>query len=102
MFQGNHFVFHQIYDEVMSNVNMFGPAVLDGILGNVDGTEIITEQCHDILRDIVLSEHLFHLNQLGTTASSSYVFSLCSGQRNTILLLAEPRYEIVSLEETSS
>jgi hypothetical protein len=96
MFQGDHLVFHQISDEVMSNVNMLGPAVLDGILGNIDGTEIITEQCHDILSDIVLSEHLFHPNQLGTTASSSYVFSLCSGQRNTILLLAEPRYEIVS------
>ena len=52
MLQCYDFLFHKISDEVVPNVNMFGPAVLDGILGDIDGTEIITEQCHDILSDI--------------------------------------------------
>ena len=43
MFQSDHLVFNQISDEVVPNVNMFGSAVLDGILGDIDGTEIVTE-----------------------------------------------------------
>src|ERR1051325_7373927 len=102
MFQLNHFLLHKIYDEMMSNVNMLSPVVLYRILGNINSTQIVTVQCHDILCDIVLRQHLLHPDHLRTTTTSCYVFSFSSGQGHTVLLLAEPRNKIVSQEETSS
>src|ERR1043165_9760042 len=102
MLQLNHLLFHKISDEVMSNVNMLSPVVLYRILGNINSTQIITVQCHDILCDIVLRQHLLHPDHLRTTATSCYVFSFSSGQGHTVLLLAEPRNKIVSQEEASS
>src|ERR1043165_1068967 len=81
---------------------MRSPAVLYKILGNINSTQVVTVQCHDILCDIVLSQHLLHQNHLRTTATSCYVFSFSSGQAHTVLLLTEPRNKVVSQEETSS
>src|ERR1044072_2603490 len=102
MLQLNHLLFHKISDEVMSNVNILSPAVLYRILGNINSTQVVAVQCHDILCDIVLSQHLLHPNHLRTTATSCYVFSFSSGQGHTVLLLAEPRNKIIPQEETSS
>src|ERR1044072_7675206 len=102
MLQFNHLLFHKISDEVMSNVNMLSPVVLNRILRNINSTQVVTVQCHDIMCDIVLSQHLLHPDHLRTTATSCYVFSFNSGQGHTILLLAEPRNKIVSQEEASS
>src|ERR1051325_8606744 len=102
MLQLNHLLFHKISDEVMSNVNMLCPAVLYRVLGNINSTQVVTVQCHDILCDIVLSQHLLHPDRLRTTATSCYVFSLSSGQRHTVLFLVEPRKKIVPQEEASS
>src|ERR1044072_89226 len=102
MLQFNHLLFHKISDEVMSNVNMLSPDVLNRILRNINSTQVVTVQCHDILCDIVLSQHLLHADHLRTTATSCYVFSLSSGQGHTVLFLAEPKNKIVPQEEASS
>src|ERR1043165_4967638 len=102
MLQLNHLLFHKVSDVVMSNVNVLSPTVLYRIFGNINSTQVVTVQCHDILCDIVLSQHLLHPNHLRTTATSCYVFSLSSGQRHTVLFLAEPRNKIVPQEKASS
>src|ERR1044072_2581123 len=52
--------------------------------------------------DIIFFQHLLHPKKLSTTTSCCYVLSLCSWQRHTILLFAEPRDQIVPKKEASS
>lgn len=47
--------FHKITKEVMSDVDVLGPRVLNGILGDVDSTSIITVDNHGILRESVVT-----------------------------------------------
>jgi hypothetical protein len=41
--------------EVMSDINVLGPRVLNWILGDVDSTSIITIDSHSILRESVVA-----------------------------------------------
>jgi hypothetical protein len=47
--------FHKITQEVMSDVDVLGPRVLNGILGDVDSTSIITIDNHSILRESIVA-----------------------------------------------
>jgi len=47
--------FHKIMNEVMSNVNVLGMRMLDWILGNIDGTCIITVDNHGILSESIIT-----------------------------------------------
>jgi hypothetical protein len=47
--------FHKITQEVMSNIDVLGPRVLNWILGDVDSTGIITVDNHSILRESVVA-----------------------------------------------
>jgi hypothetical protein len=46
---------HKITQEVMSDVDVLGLRVLNGILGDVDGISIIIVDNHGILRESVVS-----------------------------------------------
>jgi hypothetical protein len=47
--------FHKITYEVMSDVNVLGTRVLNWILGNIDGTCIITVDNHGILSESIIT-----------------------------------------------
>jgi hypothetical protein len=47
--------FHKITQKVMFDVDVLGPRVLNGILGDVDSTSIITADNHGILRESVVA-----------------------------------------------
>lgn len=63
----------------MSNVTVFGSKMLNGIFGNIDGTRIVTEDCHYSLTDAIVTQHLFHPKQLSVVTTYSYVFGLGCG-----------------------
>jgi hypothetical protein len=44
----------------MTYINVFGPAVLNGILGDIDSAQIVIVQSHNMLSNIVLLQYLFH------------------------------------------
>ena len=46
MLELNNFVFDKTSNKMMSNVDTLGALVMNRILGDVDGIEIITIQCH--------------------------------------------------------
>ena len=50
----------KLLNKVVADIDVFCHAVLNMILGNIDSTRIGAVQCHDILRIIILSKHLFH------------------------------------------
>jgi hypothetical protein len=47
--------FHKIMQEVMSDIDMLGPRMLNWILGDFDSTSIITVDNHSILRESVVA-----------------------------------------------
>jgi hypothetical protein len=51
----NYLGFHKITQEVMSDVDVLGPRVLNGILRDVYSTSIITVDNHGILRESVVT-----------------------------------------------
>jgi hypothetical protein len=44
----------------MSDVDVLGPRVLNGILGDIDGTSIITVDNHSVLRESVVPQQSLH------------------------------------------
>jgi hypothetical protein len=44
----------------MSDVDVLGSGMLNGILGNIDGTSIITVDNHSILRESVVPQQCLH------------------------------------------
>ena len=50
--------FHKISNKMMPNVYVFGPRMLNRILGYVDGTGVITVYGHTILIYPIITQHL--------------------------------------------
>jgi hypothetical protein len=48
--------FHKIMNKVMFDVNVLGTRMLDRILGNVDGTCIVTVNNHGILSESIITQ----------------------------------------------
>lgn len=83
-----NFIIHKISDEVMENVNVLGFTVLNMIFWDIYGTHVITEQCHDILFDIVLLQHFFiHNNWMQLLHAIMYSYSLVDNETKFCLLL---------------
>ena len=78
----------QLTNEVMSDLNVFGPRVLNMIFRDIDGTGIVIIDSKMFLTNIIIKKKFLHPKKLGATAISSNVFNLSSGKRDTILLLA--------------
>jgi hypothetical protein len=60
MFRNNNIIFNKIHNKIMTYINVFGPAVLNGILGDIDSAQIVIVQSHNMLSNIVLLQYLFH------------------------------------------
>ena len=68
---------NMISDEVMSDINVLCPCVLNWILGEADGACVVTED--GSLRELQakISQLVLQPQHLGTTACGSNVFCLC-------------------------
>ena len=83
-FKSKSTIFNQLTNEVMSNLNVFSSRMLNRIFRDVDGTGIVTIYSEMLLTNSIIKEFL-HPKKLGTTATSSNIFSLNSGERNGVL-----------------
>ena len=83
-------------NEVMSDLNVFGPRVLDRIFGDIDGTCFVTIDSKMLLTNTIIKKELLHPKNLGTTATNSNVFNLRSGKRDRVLFLAHPKDKIIT------
>ena len=74
----NVFLHDMISEKVMTYFNVLCLRVLDWIVGNLDGTFVVTEE-RDLLQiDAIVLESLLHPQKLSTTGSSSNVFRFSS------------------------
>ena len=83
----NVFLHNVISEKVMTNLNMLCLRVLNWIVGNLDGTLIVTVKRHILQVYTIVLESLLHLEELSTARSSSNVFRFSSGERYIVLLL---------------
>ena len=83
-------IFNKLTNEVMSDLNMFGPRVLNKIFRDIDDTGIVTIDSEMFLTDNIINEEFWHPKKFGATVTSNNVFSLSSGERERVLLLAYP------------
>ena len=78
--------------------------MLNRILGDVGGIEIVTIQCHtgchSIRRDTIVLQHAFHLDKLRIDALRGNIFYLCCRQRHAILFFAKPRNQVIPKKKT--
>ena len=58
-------------NEVMSNLNMFSPRMLNMIFRDVDGTGIVTIYIEMLLTNIIIKKKFLHPKKLGTIATSN-------------------------------
>ena len=72
-------IFNKLPNEVMLNLYVFSSRMLNRILRNVDGTGIVTVDGKMLLTNTIIKEEFLHPMKLSATATSSDVFSLCSG-----------------------
>ena len=83
----NVFLHNMISEEVMTNLNVLCLRVLNWVVGNLDGTLIVTVERHILQVDTIVLESLLHPQKLSAARSSSNVFGFSSGERYTVLLL---------------
>ena len=78
----------QLTNEVMSDLNVFGPRVLNMIFRDIDGTGIVIIDSKTFLTNTIIKKKFLRPKKLGATAISSNVFNLSNGERDRILPLA--------------
>ena len=71
----------------MTNLNVLCLRVMNWVVGNLNGTLIISVEMHILQVDTIVLESLLHREKLSTARSSSNVFRFSSGERYTVLLL---------------
>jgi hypothetical protein len=52
--------FHEIMNEVMSDVYVLGTRVLNWILENIDGTCVVTVDGHGVLSESIVTQKFLH------------------------------------------
>ena len=72
-------IFDKLSNEVVSNLYMFCPRMLNRILRDVNATCIVTIDGKMFLTNTIIKEEFLHPQKLGAAATGSDVFSLCSG-----------------------
>ena len=72
-FKTYDFIFHQIMDEVIENLYVFGLWVLNRILGKIYGTSVVTKHTHRFLKNPIVMKKFLHPKMLSTTTPSSYI-----------------------------
>ena len=89
-FKNESTIFNQLTNEVMLDLNVFSPRVLNRIFRDVDGTDIVTIYSEMLLIDTIVKKKFLHPKKLDTTVTSSNVFSLSSRERDGVLFLNHP------------
>ena len=77
--KSNSTIFDKLPNEVMSILYVFSSRMLNWILRDVDGTDIVTVDDKMFLTNTIIMEEFLHPYKLGTTAIGSDVLSFCSG-----------------------
>ena len=88
-------IFNKLTNEVMSDLNMFGPRMLNKIFRDIDDTSIVTIDSEMFLTDNIINEEFWHPKKFGATVTNNNVFSLSSGERDGVLFLAHPRNKVI-------
>ena len=83
----NIFLHNMIFEKVMMNLNVLCLRMLNWVVGNLDGTLIVSVERHILQVYTIVLESLLHREKLCTPRSSSNVFGFSSGERYTVLLL---------------
>ena len=93
-------IFNKFLNEMVSNLYMFSPRVLNMIFRDVNGTGIVAIDGKMFLTNTIFKEFL-HPQKLGATATGSDVFSLNSGYGYGILLFIHLGDKIIThIKET--
>ena len=98
MFYNDIFVFNQLSNKMLPNVNMLCSIMLHMIFIYIYSAGIITINNQNILKNTIILKHLLHSQKLTAATPSSNVFYLCSWQRDRILFLVVPRNHVVSVD----
>jgi hypothetical protein len=79
-----------VTDEVVADLNVLGLVVLNRIMGNLDGTLIVTQEWHLVEVNTIILHCLPHPKELSTTTRGRHILVFGGGERHTILLLGRP------------
>ena len=74
-------------DEVVTNRDVLGLAMLHRVVSYLDGTFIVTKEGGLPTLHSIILQGLLHPKELCTTTSGGHVLGLGGGERNTILFL---------------
>ena len=77
-------------NEVMSDLNVFGPRVLNRIFRDIDGTSIVIIDSKMFLTNTIIKKKFLHPKKLGVVATNNNVFNLNYGERDRVLFLIHP------------
>ena len=72
-------IFNKHPNEVMSNLYVSSSRMLNWILKDIDGTDIVTVDGKMLLTNTIIMEEFLHPYELGATATGSNILSFCSG-----------------------
>ena len=93
MYDINIFLHNMISEKVMTNFYVLCLRVLNRVVGNLDGTFVVTVKWYLLQMNAIILECLLHPQKLSAARSSSNVFRFSSGERYTVLLLRRPTYK---------
>jgi hypothetical protein len=77
-------------DEVMPDLNVLRLVVLNGIMSNLDGTLVVTQEWNLVAMNFIVLQCLPHPKELSTTTCRRHILGFGGGERHTILLLGRP------------
>ena len=82
--------------EMIPDVNVFCSGVHHRVVGDGNGTSVITKDRSSFLFNIIIHELVLHPWYLSTTSSSINVLCFSCGCRHTLLLLTSPTHQFTT------
>ena len=65
---------------MMTNFYVFSLRMKNEIFGNINCTRVVTMNIHSTLLNVIVTKHLFHRKELGTTTLYDNKFRFRNGQ----------------------
>ena len=90
-FKKNITILHMNTQEMMSNIYMLSPRMLNGIFAKVYNTCIVTFNRNVIKFNVIVQQLLFLPQKLQTTKTCCNIFNFSSGQGNRNLFFTKPK-----------
>jgi hypothetical protein len=77
-------------DEVVVDLYVLHLVVLNGIMSNLDGTLIVTQEWYLVTMNTIILQGLPHPKKLCTTRSGRHILGFGGGETHAILLFGRP------------